>query len=176
MRKRTLIIAAILLLIGKGVYDNQLSQKVLTFDEARQRFLRYQNELIIIADYVTNESELGRYYLDTYTNADLLPKPISAHMRTYFRKISLSDNAAILECCHENFYYFRSASDYEGAMFILSNEYQGKDGEGVDVRFMQGYLYLRSDIEAYEIHGIKLNFHTIEELAPKWYFVTSYLD
>ena len=177
MQKRTLIIAAIVLLIGKGVYDNQVSHKPLTTEQAIRKFIRYEEELVSIAEFIVNESVWDRYYgrdySVVYSEDESLPREIYAQMKLYFEKIAISRLATINKWTQGNYRYFGYEPQHNGCLFVFYNDYFADDGEGTDVYLLQGYLYISDDL--FNEEHISLNYREFHKLAPKWYFVTSYL-
>jgi len=159
--------------------NSHMSCSELTPKQVERIFLKYENELTTIAEYVSREERWNSYVTDVwdnedaYTNADFLPEQIKENMDVYFEKISR--NGSIHRICEEEYDYFKAKpSGEKGAVFFIRVVDKGKDAEGSDVIVYQHLVYLTSDNPELYLKQIWLSvLGSIEQIVDNWYLVTT---
>jgi len=187
-KHRTVRFIAAAVLVGVIVvlgYYFHLSRVELTPERVKRILFKYEAELVSVAEYVSRETRLYRYYgnenhssIEYYQNADFLPRNIKKHMSLYFNKVAKKTYASIYRICDESVYYF-NISDMvlqgeTGAIFYLRSSKWGTDSEtGSSINMIQHLIYLKSDNPRSYLKQIYLGkFDSIVQIADKWYLVS----
>jgi len=180
--RRVIRVIAGAVLIGAIVllgYSFYLNRQELTPNRAKRMFLKYNNELTAIAEYVSGGAGWASYlpvewYAETsYTKADFLPKNIKKYMAVYFSRINKTGSIHMLSD-KSTFFTGVESHGETGAVFYLRFVYDGKDGEGCDVYVFQRLVYIKSNNPELFLDQIWLSvLGSIYKIADGWYLVTT---
>ena len=168
-------------IVGLG-YNFWLSRQELTFERTKRIFLKYETELTVVAEYVSEETRWNRYltdawnYENTYTNADFLPEQIKKYMTVYFKNINKT--GSIYGIYDETKHYLNSFNvephGATGAIFLMYSGNRGRDNEQAWILVSQYLVYLKSDNPELYLQQIPSSyFGSVKCVADNWYLVTT---